>query len=582
MTSSITRVAARLAPTHLTDGQLLARFRDAADEAAFALLVRRHGPTVLGVCRRILGSPDDAEDAFQATFLVLLHRAGGLAHRATVGGWLHGVAVRVAMKSRMALARRRKHESAASARRREAIADPPVEEWGWFDRELAALPVLFREPLVLCLIQGKPRAEAAALLGIPEGTLASRLDAARKRLAERLAHHHLPLATGGLLAVVPPALAEATTDRAADGVSILIHQLAHEVSTAMTTTKWSMLIASGLLTAALGGLLLAAPEPTPDPTPPKVQVRRNAPVPPKAKWKREFDKIYSLEEGELVKIIPRDEQPDCRKEFIRDWLVTEYKIKPADIEEAFAEAQEVYCFAFDVDANGKRRIAYRLDAAFTQAERLRENCIGVRFDEYLASAGIIQGFEWTIAPEAFLKFDQRVLQLDNPDLILRADAPLDKLIPALDKAFDERLKAKFRIDWKVVEQEVWVASGKVDIKPRAWRKANQVDVYVNEANINKKTFAHGHAGGQYPKPDHETGTAKRFLTFLQVQLQTHVLWVDDTPPEKPQFDWTHHWGERRSYTASNSEMVLKNVSEQTGLTFKKEKRKVPMLVISPR
>ena len=111
-----------------------------------------------------------------------------------------------------------------------------------------------------------------------------------------------------------------------------------------------------------------------------------------------------------------------------------------------------------------------------------------------------------------------------------------------------------------------------------------MDVYVDEANIDKKKFVHSLAGRPYPKPDHdhETGTAKRFLTFLQDQLQTHVFWVDDTPREKPQFDWTHHWGERRTYDDSNSEIVLRNVSEQTGLTFKKEKRKVPMLVISPR
>src|SRR5205085_9902974 len=125
-------------------------------------------------------------------------------------GWLHEVAVRVAMKARTALARRRRHERTAAETRTERVSDPPPGEPSpWLDLEVAALPERLREPVVRCLVQDRPRAEVAAELGIPEGTLASRLDTARKRLTERLARHRLPLVLTGLLVPVPAALAAA-------------------------------------------------------------------------------------------------------------------------------------------------------------------------------------------------------------------------------------------------------------------------------------------------------------------------------------------------------------------------------------
>ena len=272
MPAPFTRLAVRLAPSQ-PDGDLLARFAQDRDEAAFAVLVHRHGPTVYGVCRRILGNAADADDAFQTVFLVLVNRADALAGRAALGDWLQGVAVRVALKARTAFARLRKHERRAAERRGESATDPlPDEPSEWLDRELADLPARFREPVLLCLIQERPRAEVAAELGIPEGTLASRLDG-------RLARHRLPLAFAGLLVPVPAALASATVSRATDGAGAAIHQLALEVTTAMISkTKWAALVAAGVLTAFVGGLMLsAAAGPAERPA-----ARRNAPVPEKA------------------------------------------------------------------------------------------------------------------------------------------------------------------------------------------------------------------------------------------------------------------------------------------------------------
>ncbi|HEX4608401.1 MAG TPA: sigma-70 family RNA polymerase sigma factor, partial [Urbifossiella sp.] len=305
MHAPLTRLAAQSAPPQ-PDGDLLARFVRDRDEVAFAALVRRHGPMVYGVCRRRLGNSADAADAFQAVFLVLVKRADALAHLPALGGWLHGVAVRVARKARTAFGRLRKHERRAAQARTEPVFDPPPPDPpAWLDRELAALPERYREPVVMCLIQERPRAEVAAELGIPEGTLASRLDTARKRLAGRLARHRLPLALAGLLVPVPAGLEAATANRAVDGAGAAVHQLANEVTKAMSSNpKWVAAITAGVLTAA-GGILLAAGggEP-PAPQPPgRPAARRPAPeaVPPEPAWMTAFRKKYELKDGEYVK-----------------------------------------------------------------------------------------------------------------------------------------------------------------------------------------------------------------------------------------------------------------------------------------
>jgi RNA polymerase sigma factor (sigma-70 family) len=183
-----------------TDGELLERFVAERDGAAFASLVRRHGPMVLGVCRRVLHDPDDAEDAFQATFLVLVRRAAAVAPREAVGNWLYGVAYRTALGARRAAARRR-------AKEREVAAAPkpePRAEDAWselrpvLDQELNGLPDKYRLPVVLCDLEGRSRRDVARQLKLPEGTLSSRLAAARKKLADRLTRRGLALSGGGL------------------------------------------------------------------------------------------------------------------------------------------------------------------------------------------------------------------------------------------------------------------------------------------------------------------------------------------------------------------------------------------------
>src|SRR5262245_33876494 len=178
-----------------TDRQLLDDFADRRDESAFAALVSRHGPMVLRVCRRVLLHEQDAEDAFQATFLVLAGNAGSIRKRDTIGDWLHGVAFRTAMKAKRTAARRRNHEARL---RTAAPPEKPSPTWddvqAVLDEEIQRLPSYFRQAFVLCVLEGKSGPEAAAELGCKEGTVKSRVNRARQALQRQLARRGIHLA----------------------------------------------------------------------------------------------------------------------------------------------------------------------------------------------------------------------------------------------------------------------------------------------------------------------------------------------------------------------------------------------------
>src|SRR5262245_34801428 len=153
-----------------SDGQLLGQFVERRDEAAFEALVRRHGPMVWGVCQRALGHRQDAEDAFQATFLVLAKKAGSVRPRERVGNWLYGVACNTATRGRTAAGRRRARErQGADMPEPEARRCPADDLHEVLDEELSRLPDHYRAPIVLCDLGGRTRKEAARQLGWPEG-----------------------------------------------------------------------------------------------------------------------------------------------------------------------------------------------------------------------------------------------------------------------------------------------------------------------------------------------------------------------------------------------------------------------------
>ena len=259
--------------TEATDGQLLARYIQTGEEPAFTELVRRLGPMVLGLCRRVTADSHLAEDAFQAAFLVLARRAGEIRPREAVRGWLYGVAARTARKARAMSARRRGREISEALRDRPA---PPTEELDLdvvrvLDEEIAALPECLRAAVILCELDGVSRKLAARRLEIPEGTLSSRLAKARRLLADRLRRRGIaPSAIGLCWAVGQPAyaalpghLVSATASMAGGTVPVpaSVAALTHGVLRAMFLTKLKIVSATAVFLAlavcAAGSLIEA-------------------------------------------------------------------------------------------------------------------------------------------------------------------------------------------------------------------------------------------------------------------------------------------------------------------------------------
>jgi RNA polymerase sigma factor (sigma-70 family) len=250
---------ARLGPP--TDGdpnddQLLAAFVASRDESAFQQIVRRHGPMIHGVCRRMLRNDADADDAFQAVFVVFIRKAEKVRPGNLLGNWLYGVAVNVARKGRELNARRKQHELANAVQTlvADASGSPDGELREVIDQELSRLPADYRAAVVTCDLEGRTRKEAAGQLGWSEGTVASRLARARSILADRLTRRGVAVPAAGLgVALGPPSLA-AIPKVALTGHSAAIETLARETVNAMWTSKVKTTAAVVLAVAGLAGI----------------------------------------------------------------------------------------------------------------------------------------------------------------------------------------------------------------------------------------------------------------------------------------------------------------------------------------
>jgi len=265
----------------LGDGQLLERFIARRDEVAFEELMARHGPVVLGICRRWLDNPRDIEDAYQATFLILVRKAASLRDRNALSSWLYGVALRVARRARANAERRRVRERPISAepagRGRSPQECTGDEVLAIVDEELRRLPEKQQVAVILCLLEGYTHEAAASELGWPLGTVKSRIAAARQTLTRRLTRRGLApsgvaailrpgLSRGGPPSSIPPHLVRLTLETAREslakpwiptaGASASITSLAREVLRIMLVAR---LRSAALAVLALGALAWTAP-----------------------------------------------------------------------------------------------------------------------------------------------------------------------------------------------------------------------------------------------------------------------------------------------------------------------------------
>jgi RNA polymerase sigma factor (sigma-70 family) len=263
----------------MSDGLLLERFVARRDGLAFEAIMARHGPMVISVCRRILPEIGDVEDAFQATFLILVRKAGTLRDRQRLGPWLYGVAHRVATRARVQAARRRSRErSGAEPAAVESSRDAEHRELlAVLDDEINRLPEKYQAVIVLCDLEARTQEEAASQLGCPVGTIKSRLDCARKRLRSRFILRGLApstvalgtsLATGSARAAVPAGLLDATvkailssiagranvTGPVSTSVSTLTEGVLLTMFLSKLKTTAAILLVAGICAAGLGVL----------------------------------------------------------------------------------------------------------------------------------------------------------------------------------------------------------------------------------------------------------------------------------------------------------------------------------------
>lgn len=307
----------------LTDGDLLRRFHSGGEDAAFAVLVQRHGPMVLGVCQRVLVELHDAEDAFQATFLVLIRRAGSISKSQPLGGWLYAVARRIAMKARARATSRRDREMRFMT---DVPRTDPLDEAAWqelrsiLDEEIGRLPAKYRTPIVLGYLQGKTHEQAAAELGWPKRSLTNRLARGKELLRRQLTRRGICLSAGVLTTVLAEKAAAAPVATlltlntvkavtsvaagklAAGGlVSARAVTLAEEAMKGMLTIKTKLVLLVLVCCLAAGGVGLAArgvqeeKAQLANPEPARAQA-----VPPAQKQENEAEMLFRAMEKMLV------------------------------------------------------------------------------------------------------------------------------------------------------------------------------------------------------------------------------------------------------------------------------------------
>jgi RNA polymerase sigma factor (sigma-70 family) len=408
------------------DAELVRAFTARGDARAFAQIVRRHGPMVLGVCRRVLRDAADADDAFQATFLVLLRKAASLRQPERLGAWLHQVAHRTARKLRAIRLARQARETELS---NVWLGEPPADiVWRElrpvFDQELDQLPEKLRLPAVLCFLEGHSKRDAARTLGWPEGTLAGRLQQARERLRIRFAARGLTLSAAALAvalfegvgsAALPDRLLASTIQLAGTGpggaiASAGVRVLADGVSQAMVTTKVKAIAATVLIAGMIGtgtGVVLvpgSGPGEIVAADSPKEAVKKAQPGDAKEGRKRIDRAVEVAERDALVaELDALKERAAYEERMVKKGFMTEAQVKKTRAEIARAEAALANWDA--PKAPDPRR------AAMEEVIRKMEEIVAAKRDG--VRKGVIPQSELLEAERAVLEYKVKLLELPD-------------------------------------------------------------------------------------------------------------------------------------------------------------------------
>ena len=369
---SLSRLFATGTATAMSEAELLERFVSQGDPAAFEVILQRHGPMVLRVCRRVLEDPNDVDDAFQATFLILVKKAASIRDREVLGTWLYGVARRVAVRARVNARRRQSRErsdveAVAMEKPREHHAEA-LELRALLDDELERLPYRFRAPLVLCDLEGQTHEQAAAQLRCPVGTVKSRLSRGRDRLRARLLRRGI-VPAGALTSfvaaeaawAVPSDLMNATLRAAthlatgkvvAAGVfSVQVANLMNGVMRSMFITKLKLAAGGALAVAlALGGAQTFVISSSARPAPEREQAQHRGP--------------------EKIAVTPQAEKPAKQAEPGSERFVLENGLtvilRPIKGTESIALVV-LYAIGSDHDPAGKSGLAHLLEHVYATA-----------------------------------------------------------------------------------------------------------------------------------------------------------------------------------------------------------------------
>jgi RNA polymerase sigma factor (sigma-70 family) len=569
---SLRRAASRQDSAGLGDSELLRRYLAGGDEAAFEALVRRHGTMVLAVCRRVLKNCHDAEDAFQATFLVLVRKAASIVKRETVGGWLYGVAYKTALKAKVGNYERRIKERRAGSMRTVEVGDEDAsaEMRPLIDKELNRLPDKYRVLILLCDLGGKTRKEAAWQLGWPEGTVSGRLARARILLAKRLGRYGLPLAgaaaalslSQNTASAGSPTILTASTVKAALAfgarqastgvVSVKAAALAEGVLKAMLMSKLKLaaVVLALMLAGGYGALTYSAPagkgaDSHEDPVPKREASPGN---PPQAEVKltkaekalNDLEKVYRLADGEDLKCFLPPFPPERKVYGL---------LQAGPGAERLYDGYVIQAWKWD----GKK-LQNPWGAAHNDSEN--EPVITV----IPALTGVRR---CEMEGDGLALLEARRIRAD---FVLRKGAAQERIIKQLGVVLRDDLKTPVKLRYREVEREVVVASGTFQtVAPLGEAQGTPLLLYgkfpIREGQWLK-------AEGGYSGMLNQIGvlTSRQVINEVMDSGTEGMLWYEYDPVF-------------RLDTKDDLSALLDNVTKQTGLTFKQEKRRVKVLFV---